>query len=137
MAKVHGRHTYISANGTDISQYCNSSTFNRSADVHKTTGYTMDSHTYDGGITDGTFEAGGVYDGTTTPTAAPPKLFADNEGTLFDIVRRVEGTGASKPQTAFDAVLTEYVETSPLADMVAWSAKFQISGVVDHTPQAP
>lgn len=135
MGKVYGRRMYISAGGTDISTYCNTSTFDREAEVDQVTGYGVDDHVYDAdGIRDGTFEIGGVYDDTAV--TSPNVLFDGNEGDSFAIVRRVQGTGVGKPQQAFTAILKKYVETAPVAGHTTWSATFQKTGSVVKTTQA-
>lgn len=134
MSRVHGRNTYISIDASDISQHCNTSGFTRSAGAFKTTGYQASRHTYEGDIPDATFECGGLYDNTAG--TGPRAVLNGQEGTTMLVVRRVEGTGAGKPEDEFSAILTEYVESSPLEGMVTWSAKFQVTGAIDSTVQA-
>ena len=89
---------------------------------------------YEGGLTDSKFTMSGTYDSTavTGPRAALNPLLA----TTVAVIRQPEGAGTGKPQDSFSAVLTGYVETNPVADMVKWSAEFQVSGAVNSTAQA-
>lgn len=135
MAKVHGRKTVVTVDGNDLSQYTNQSEFNRSADSHDTTTYGATGHTYSPGLTDGTFTMSGFYDSTesTGPRAVlQPLLGAE----AVEVVRQPEGAGSGLPQDTFFGLLTSYTETNPVADMVTWSAEFQISGAVDSTAQS-
>lgn len=137
MAKVHGKNTYISVGGDDISQYVNASEFNPTVDSHDVTGYGSDGHVYAGGLTDGTFSLSGVYDSDagTGPRAVLAPLSKADAGTV-EIIRQPEGAGASKPQDVFQALCTSYTESNPVADMVTFAAEFQISGDVDSTAQS-
>ncbi len=134
MAFVHGKDTVITVATKDISAYCKTSSYEGSADVHETTGYGKQAKTKQGGLLDGKFSCGGTYDNTasTGPRAALKPLL----GTTVAVIRKPEGTGTGKPQDAFSAVLSKYVETNPVDDMVTWSAEFEISDVVTTTTQA-
>lgn len=134
MAQVHGKNTVILVDGTDISDFCDNSTFPRMADSHDLTTYGKDAHVFKGGLKNATFDLGGVYDNAESDT--PRVLFEGNEGSDFTITRRVEGTGSGKPQALFTGVLTNYTETSPVADYVRWTASFQVSDSIDYTPQS-
>ncbi|MEU5721573.1 hypothetical protein ABZ783_07100 [Micromonospora sp. NPDC047738] len=134
MAEVHGKKTVIKVATKDISPYCKTSSYEGSADVHDITGYGKDAKVKAGGLIDGKFTCGGTYDNTasTGPRAALKPLL----GTTVAVIRMPEGTGTGKPQDAFSAVLSKYVETAPVDDMVSWSAEFEISDVVTTTTQA-
>jgi hypothetical protein len=133
MAKVHGRHTYISLDGKDISQYCTSSELTRGADSHDTTTYGDDDHEVDGGLRKGNASIEGIYDNTLTtgPSAAIDPIV----GTKVTLIRRAEGTGTGKPEQTTTVLVEEYVETNPVADMVKWSVKLTVSGPITKTTQ--
>jgi hypothetical protein len=99
------------------------------------TTYGNDGHKFAAGLTNGTFTMGGFYDSTasTGPRAVLQPLIG---GENVTVVRQPEGEGASLPQDSFDAQLTEYKETNPVAEYIAWTANFQISGDVDSTAQS-
>ena len=133
MAFVHGKNTYISVNAVDLSSFTNTSEFTRTADSHDTTTYGKNDHVREGGLGDGTFTCGGIYDnGATGPRDTIEPLI----GTKVTLIRRVEGTGSGRPQDSVDILITSYVETSPVADMVAWSMEGQLSDAVTSTNQA-
>lgn len=131
MATSHGRFTKITVATKDISPYTNTSNYERSADFHDVSGYGANSKVKSGGQKDGKFTAGGNYDNTVS--VGPRNALHGNEGTLQAIVRNVEGTGTGKPNDAFSAVLTKYVESNPVDGMVTWSAEWEISGDVTTT----
>ncbi|XTZ16415.1 hypothetical protein ACQSSU_03155 [Micromonospora echinospora] len=134
MAKQHGRHTYISVGSDDISTMTNTSELTRGAQSHDLTMYGDDYEVHGGGLKNGKFTCGGRYDNTAgTGTAA---VFNPLIGETVEIVRRPEGTGTGKPEQTFDGLLVSYVETSPVADYVAWSAEFTVSGGITNSVQA-
>jgi len=133
MAKVHGKGTVIILNGSDLSTYCNTSSITRSADSHDVTGYGADDHVYQGGLKDGTASIGGIYDNTAT--LGPKAVVEPLVGSTVTLIRRPDGTGAGKPQTSVSVLVLNYVETSPLADMVTWTAELQKSGAANDAVQ--
>ena len=134
MASVHGKDTVITVATKDISPYCKTSSYEGSADVHDNTGYGKQAHTKAGGLLDGKFTCGGTYDNTVS--TGPRNALKSLLGTTVAVVRKPEGTGTGKPSDAFSAVLSKYVETNPVDDLVSWSAEFEISDVVTTTAQA-
>jgi hypothetical protein len=131
MAFVHGKTTKITIATKDISPYTKTSSFEKSADVHDTTGYGATDHTKAGGLGDGKFTCSGTYDNTAS--TGPRNALLALVGTTVAVVRNPEGTGTGKPNDAFSGVLTKYVETNPVDDMVTWSAEVEISGAVTTT----
>lgn len=132
MAFVHGKNTYISVDGDDLSAFTDASELDRSADIHDVTTYGKNAHVKVGGLLDGKGSLSGTYDsGVTGPRAVLEPLL----GQTVEVVRRPEGTGASKPMDTFDVVVGRYVETNPVADMVKWSCELEITDDVDSTPQ--
>lgn len=132
MAFVHGKKTYVSLNGSDLSPFSNTSTMSRKADKHDVTTYGKDDHVYEGGLGDGTSSIGGTYDNTAT---GPRDVIEPLIGTVVPFIRRPEGTGAGLPQDSVNALVEEYVETAPVADYVSWSVTLQLSGAVTSTNQ--
>jgi hypothetical protein len=132
MAFVHGKNTYISLNAVDLSAFCNTSEFGRKADKHDVTCYGKNDHVFSGGLGDGTASIGGIYDnGSSGPRDTIEPLI----GTNVTLIRRPEGTGSGLPQDSVTVLVEEYVETSPVADMVTWSATLQLSDAVTSTNQ--
>lgn len=134
MARKHGKLTVLKIGANDVSAYCNASELTRTVDSHDVTTYGNDSHRKDAGLLDGGFKASGFYDDTAV--TGPRAAIMSGLGGSQSITRQVEGTGTGKPQEVFNAVLTSYVESNPVADMVTWSAEWEIDGDVDDTAQA-
>jgi len=133
MAKAHGKTTVLTVATKDISPFTKTSTYERGADVHETTGYGVDDKGKAGGLRETKFTCGGLYDNTVL--VGPRIVLHGIVGSTVAVVRKVEGTGTGKPQDAFNAVVSKYVETNPVDDMVTWSAEFEIDGAVVTTAQ--
>ena len=132
MAFQHGRDTYVSIAGSDLSAFSNASELTRTGDKHDVTTYGKDDYVYSTGLRGGSFKVSGVYD---TTLAGPRAILNPLVGTLVAVIRRTEGTGSGLPQDSFQATLDKYAESNPVADMVTWSADLTISDAVDYTPQ--
>ena len=96
--------------------------------------YGLDGKRYASGLTDGTFSMEGFYDdaAASTPRLVLAPLLG---GAAVTVLRQPEGAGSGLAQDSFSAIVTSYEESSPVDDMVAWSAELQISGDVDQTDQ--
>lgn len=130
---LHGKNTVFKVATKDLSGVTDSSELNIQSDVHDVTGYGNNSHRKNGGLLNGSFKASGTYD--TTALTGPRAVLRPLIGTTVAVIRQPEGTGVGKPQDAFNAVLNGYVETNPVADMVKWSAEFDIDGDVNSAVQ--
>lgn len=133
MSFVHGKNTYVSLAGVNLSTFVTTSSFERTADKHDVTTYGKNAHVFNGGLLSGSATMSGIYDNTvsTGPRAAIEALV----GTVVQLIRRPEGTGAGKPQDKVQVHVDKYVETSPVADMVTWSCDLTLSDDVDMTAQ--
>ena len=136
MAFIHGKDTNVSVDSNDLSAYTNSSDYNPTTDSHDVTAYGASGHAYQGGLTAGTFTMSGFYDDTAS--TGPRAVLQDIQqaGAAVTVVRQPEGTGSGLPQDSFSALCTSYRESNPVADMISWTADFQISGAVTDTAQA-
>lgn len=133
MAKSHGKHTVITVAAKDVSPYCKTSNYERTAKNHDTTGYGVDDEDYEPGLKGGKFTLGGTYDNTAS--VGPRNALHPLVGTKVEVIRKVEGTGSGLPQDTFDITLDKYAESNPHDDMVSWSAEGTIAGGVTSTTQ--
>ena len=134
MAFIAAKGAFFSVNGTNISAFMNSLESNRKVDSIDTTTFGQTGHTYQGGLTDGSFSIGGLYDsGVAGPKAVIEPLMVG--GSLAAAIYRPEGTGSGKPQQTCNVLVSTYVESSALNDMIKWTSECQISGTVTNTTQ--
>lgn len=132
MAFVHGKDTFISLNGSDLSPFTDTSELGRTADVHDVTTYGKNSHVKVGGLLDGKGSMAGTYDNTA---AGPRDVIEPLIGQTVTLIRRPEGTGTGRPQDSVSVVVAGYTETNPVADMVKWQAELELSDEVTSTNQ--
>lgn len=131
--RTHSKHTVIIIDGNDISEFCNTSNFEKSAKTDETTTYGKDAEVYDPTLTSGAFGCGGTYDDAET---GPRAVLLPLVGTKVVIQHRPEGTGSGLPQDTFDAVITKYNESAPVAGYRTWACEVQPSDDIDDTPQS-
>lgn len=134
MPSTHGKNVVILVDGIDISAYCDNSQLTRGADVHDQTGYGKDSHVNTGGLLTHQFTMGGWYD--TSVTTGTGDVLTPRNGQTVTITYRIRGTGSGLPQSVFSGVLNSLPVSSPLADIVRWTADVTGSDDINDTPQS-
>ena len=130
---VHGKSTFISLDGDNLSAFVDTSELGRTSDSHDVTTYGKNSHVYAGGLLDGKATMAGTYDNTAG--TGPRGVIEPIIGAVVQLIRRPEGTGAGKPQDTVNVLVTDYKETNPVADMVKWECEMQLSDDVASTVQ--
>jgi len=133
VAFIHGKDTFISLNGSNLSPYTNTSELGREADEHDVTTYGQTTHIVQGGLLGGAASMSGIYDNTAG--SGPRAVIRPLIGTNVTLIRRPEGTGTGKPQDSVTVHVKSYKETNPVADMVAWESELTLSGPVTSTVQ--
>lgn len=132
MGFTHAKDTYISLGGNDISEFCNTSSLERSATSHDLTTYGKNAKVKAGGLLDGSCSLGGWYDDTT---AGPHDTIQPMVGTVVELIRRPEGTGSGLPQQTVNVLVQAYVETDPIDDYIQWTAALELSDDLVKTNQ--
>lgn len=127
-----GEAAVLLVNAVDISTYLDTVTFTQSGDVLDITTFGNTGHVKRGGLTDGSIAIGGVYD---TTTSGPNDVLKPLLNTVVAFDWRPEGTGAGKPKRTGNVLVSEYVDSSPVADIVRWTATLEISGAVTDANQ--
>jgi hypothetical protein len=132
---IHGKGTYLSVDGADLSQYTSNSQLEFTMQTHDVTTYGKNRNVFHGGLGGGTITASGFYDNTATTGPRDVLEPLAKSGEVVPIVHRPEGTGAGKPQDTVDGIITKYTQTHPVNDMVTWSIDIQMSDDVNSDPQ--
>lgn len=132
MSFSHGRNTFISLNGVNLSAYVTTSQIEKTGDKHDVTVYGASNHAYQGGLLDGTATMSGIYDNTA---GGPRATILALIGTTCTLLRRPDGTGTGRAQDSVTVFVEKYNETNPVADMVTWSCDLQLAGAVTTTAQ--
>lgn len=134
MARNHGKNTVIILDSNDLSGWCDTSQLDQEVDEHDVTCYGADDHEVDYGLGAGSMSMGGVYDTTAGGPKAVIEAIQDGRE-LVTLVRRIEGTGAGKPQESVSVLIKKYTETAPVADYVRWSCEMTKSGSITRSTQ--
>lgn len=132
MAESHGKLTVVKLNAVDISAFTNSTTFERGADEHDSTVYGGNDKEVVGGLLEGKITIGGKY---ITGASGPATLIEGLLSTKVAFLYQAEGTGTGLPQRSCTVLVKSYNQSSPVADIVRWTAELTISGAVNSTPQ--
>lgn len=129
MAKYHGKAGFFSIDAADLSAYITDISLEEPIDTAETTTMGQDAKTYVEGMSDATIAISGVWDDTaaTGPDAILSGLKTTGAnafvyGPSGDTTGMVEYTG--------NAILTNYARTTPVADVVSFTASFQVTGPV-------
>lgn len=131
MAFVHGKDSVFKLDNsggslTDISTYVNSVDFPETADVAETTTLGDGSKSYIVGLKDATISISGLWDSTL-------------DGILGAVVGQTatlsfeyspEGTTGGNIKYTGECIVTSYSQSSPVGDVVGFSADMQVSGDV-------
>ncbi len=114
----------------DITPYVKSVDFNRSNDANDTTTKGAEGHTYRPGLTDGEIRLTGLWD--KTASVGSYTVLASLLGVEITVGFEYgpEGSTGGMVKLSGECVLTQYDESSPVDDMVAFSATCKISGDV-------
>ena len=128
MATSKGNKAVVIINGSDLSTFLDTSEHHRKPDIIDKTTYGKDAHVKEGTLLDGNGSLGGIYD--TSTSAGPRAILEPLCGQTVTMIRRVEGTGAGKPQMTVSVVIGEYVETVPVGDIVRWTQALEYSDTI-------
>ena len=131
MAFVHGKSSVFkldNAGGslTDISAFVNNVDFPETADVAETSVLGASNKTYIVGLKDATISLSGLFDATVDAILGA----VVGQTATLSYEYSPEGTASGKVKYTGEAILTNYALSSPVGDVVAYSADLQCSGAV-------
>jgi hypothetical protein len=125
MAFIHGKNTFISVNGIDISDYSNETGFPRTKDTSETTTFNKDGKTYIPGLKDSKLSLKGPFD----PALDDVISAAYDSDALIPFVYGPAGNGTGSIRYTGNMIVTSYEGGGPVSDAEEWSAELQISDV--------
>jgi hypothetical protein len=131
MAFTHGKDSVFKLDDsggtlTDISSYINSVDFPETADVAETTVLGDGNKTYIVGLKDATIAIAGLWDSTIDGILGA----VVGQSATLSFEYSPEGTTGGNIKYTGECILTSYAQSSPVGDVVAYSADFQVSGAV-------
>jgi len=132
MAEVHGSLTYVSLATFDISTFTDSCTGKYEGDQHESTAYGALGHEYAVGLKATSYTIGGKYTNGATATRVKVQQLV---GTKVAFEYRPEGTGTGLPTETGTVLVKTFNKSSPVADIVRWTAELTVSGVMTFGTQ--
>jgi hypothetical protein len=131
MAFKHGKNASFKVDNsggtlTDISSYLNEVSLPRSIETGETTSFGNSAKTYLVGLSDATLSVSGTWDATLDAHLAG--IIGQAASVSFEYGPEGTGTGAIK--YTGEAFLTSFETSSPVADVVTFSAEFQVTGTI-------
>ena len=131
MAFVHGKDSVFKLDDsggalTDISTYVNSVDFPETADVAETTTLGDGSKSYIVGLKDATLSISGLWDSTLDGILGA----VVGQSATLSFEYSPEGTTGGNVKYTGECILTSYSQSSPVGDVVGFSADMQVSGDV-------
>lgn len=125
----YGAKALVTVGATDISAYCDEGVVDIGIDTAETTTFSATWKTYIEGLAFAKFSLKGNFDPTAS-TGPAAKLTGLIGGGAVVIVMNPAGTVSTELKRTFSAILTNYVETSPVGGKVTFTAAFVGTGSV-------
>lgn len=128
MAFHHGRAAEITVNSVNLSTFCDTADLSIDIDTADTTTFSASWKTAIAGLAGASLELAGNFDPTTTsgPASALTALIGVAP---FAVVYEPAGAAANQHRQ-FNALLTNYSESSPVGDKVTFSATLLVTGAI-------
>jgi hypothetical protein len=125
MAFVHGSNSDIVVDATNLSQYVDSVTHDRTVDTAETSAFGVDDKTFIAGLEDGSFSLSGHWD--STADAAVDGAF---DGAVVALTYGPAGSAGGAIKYTCNALITNYAITSSVSDRVTWTVSLQRTGAL-------
>lgn len=136
MAAAHGKDSYFAVEDSaattlrNITPYVKNVDFNRSNDANDVTTKGAEGYTYRPGLTGGEINLTGLWDDTASTGSYTVLSSLVGIETTVGFEWGPEGNTTGMVKYSGECVLSQYDESSPVDDMVAFTATLMISGDV-------
>lgn len=130
MARVHGKNSALTLDGVDLSEFLDSVSHTWGADMAETSGLGDSAKSYIPGQRDATLSLSGRFDSTaaTGPDAVLGAEVQSDTAVVF--AYGPEGSGSGDVRFTGSCYVASYVVSSPVGDVVAFTAELQVTGPV-------
>jgi hypothetical protein len=125
MPFIHGSNSDIVVDSTNLSQYVDSVTHDRTVDTAETSAFGVDDKTFIAGLEDGSFSISGHWDATAD--AAVDGCF---DGAVVALTYGPAGSAGGAISYECNALITNYAITSSVSDRVNWTVSLQRTGAL-------
>lgn len=135
MAARHGKYAQISVNSVDLSSFCDNLELSVSNDLAETTGFGSTWKSNIGGLLGAQLTLSGTYDPTASTGPADTLMSCIIAGSAVAVVHKPGGTASGQRTNSFNALVSDYSESSPVGDKVTFSATLTVTGAVTPSTQ--
>lgn len=133
MAFKHGKAAEVWLGTNNLSGYLDQADKSTDVDTAETTVFGNSWKQYLAGLIGTTLSISGSYDGTATTGPAALMETCIANGTAWTWKFFPGGSASGQRSHSFSAFVTNYSESSPVADKVTWSAEVLATGTVTST----
>jgi predicted secreted protein len=131
MAFGHGKSAVFKVDNsagtlTDLSAYINEASFPREVETAETTTFGSSAKSYITGLTDATISISGLFDSAADAVLAG----ITGQSATVSFEYGPLGSTASMIKFSGECILTSYEVSSPVGDVVTFSADFQVTGAI-------
>lgn len=133
MAAKHGRAAQVYVGSNELSAFCDQLDLSIDVDTGETTTFGSGWKNYLAGLVGSTLSLSGKYDGTSSTGPAAIILACITGGTAWSWKHFPGGSATGQRQNSFSGLVTNYSESSPVADIVTFSAEVMVTGTVTST----
>lgn len=138
MAFRHGSKAQISINSVDLSAFSDNLELSISPETADVTGFGSTWRNHIPGLIGAELTVSGNYDPTETSGPADAILdaiTAQLSAGYVAVVDKPGGTASGQRTNSFNAIVSNYTETSAVDDKITWSATLTVTGAVTPTTQ--
>lgn len=126
MARVHGKDSVFTLATNDLSEYIDNVQFSDGVELAEITGLGSTSKSYIPGLKDATITISGRFDSEATGPEATLAAAVGGAAVAFEY--GPEGSANGKVKRSGSVFVRSYAQTSPVGDVVAFTADLQVSG---------
>lgn len=135
MAFKHGKTAEITVNSVALSPFCDSADFAVDIDTGDTTTFGSAWKSALAGVPGAKLDLVGKYDGVASTGPAAVIMAAIAAGVAIPIVHKPSGTASGQRTNSFNALVTNYTESSPVGGIVTFKASLLATGTVTTVTQ--
>jgi hypothetical protein len=135
MAFRHGSKAVVTVNAVDLSTFCTSLDLSIDQDAADTTTFGSVWKSAIAGTMGGKLTISGDYDGTVTTGPASAILLAQATAVPIAVVHKPGGTLAGQRTNSFNALITNYSESSPVGGVITFKADLLATGTITSITQ--
>jgi len=130
MAFRHGKNASITINAVDLSTFCDNLDLAVDVDTADTTTFGSTWKTALVGVAGAKLDLSGDYDPTATTGPASAIFACITGGVPVAVLHKPGGTAGGQRLNSFNAIVTNYGETSPVGGIVSFKASLLVTGAV-------